>query len=385
MVRRIFDPQAKVLANFDRVRTLLETSTANPILVEVDPSNVCNHTCDFCLSSYVHAGKQMLPEDVLLRLCDDLIRAEVRGINWTGGGEPTVNPFLKKAIIRVGESSEVKMGMFTNGTLLDRFDLFEAVVEHFSWVRFSVDAGSPDTYNRIRRTRSDGDWDRMMANLTRLIEVNSHSPHPIDIGVGFVITPSNICDVLDFARLFQGMNVAYCQFKPEIVNLERDEGIQRKVKFWNMAGGLLREAHHILGDKFQLNEYKLDDLSADPEHFGRCYRKCLGSQLSPCVGADGEVYVCPNLRGRREYSFGSIYERSFVDIWHDTATRRAVMERIEEKEKFAFCTQLCKPHESNKVLWKLHEEYHSAVDKAAWLADKESIGKITQVDHKSSI
>ena len=39
----IFNPQAKVLANSDRVMEFLETGNTAPVLVEIDPSNACNH------------------------------------------------------------------------------------------------------------------------------------------------------------------------------------------------------------------------------------------------------------------------------------------------------------------------------------------------------
>ena len=29
------------------------------------------------------------------------------------------------------------------------------------------------------------------------------------------------------------------------------------------------------------------------------------------------------------------------------------MDKINVKEKFSNCTQLCKPHESNKILWSI--------------------------------
>ena len=42
--------------------------------------------------------------------------------------------------------------MFTNGTLLDKFDLFETIVNNFTWLRFSVDAGTPKTYDASNET-----------------------------------------------------------------------------------------------------------------------------------------------------------------------------------------------------------------------------------------
>lgn len=380
---RIFDPQSKVLANFDYIKQLLLTGNCPPVLVEVDPSNVCNHGCDFCLSSYVHAGKQMLSGDAMLKLCDDLVASKAKAVNWTGGGEPTVNPHLKKAISRLGQSS-VKQGMFTNGTLLDRFDLFDTLANNLSWVRVSVDAGTAATYNRIRRADHNHGWDKMLSNLAALIYANNASGHKMAIGVGFVVTPGNVHDVLEFARVFRDSGVDYCQYKPEIVNIERDDS-QRRGAFWRLAEVLLKEAMIILGDKFQLNQYKLEDLSADQECYGRTYGKCLGSQVSPCVGADGLVYVCTNYRGHPAYSYGSIHERSFGDIWNDVGRRQAVMNRIENVERFSFCTKLCKPHESNKMLWKLYSDYQASTEQARTLAEMEEQGRNVLVQHPEFI
>ena len=40
------------------------------------------------------------------------------------------------------------------------------------------------------------------------------------------------------------------------------------------------------------------------------------------------------------------------------AERQRVMYQIEEKECFSNCTKLCKPHESNKMMWYIHETYN---------------------------
>ena len=50
---KIFNPKAKIIANVDRVLEHLKTGYTNPILIEVDPSNACNHACSFCCSSYI--------------------------------------------------------------------------------------------------------------------------------------------------------------------------------------------------------------------------------------------------------------------------------------------------------------------------------------------
>jgi hypothetical protein len=148
----------------------------------------------------------------------------------------------------------------------------------------------------------------------------------------------------------------YCQYKPEII-IREDGGQQRDIEFWrDQVQPLLNEAREILGSKYQVNGYKLEDLAMDRKKFGRNYKKCLGSQVSPCIGADGHVYVCTNHRGWKQYSYGCLYDdKSFKEIWNDIQVRQRIMHQIENVECFSNCTKLCKPHESNKAVWEIWE------------------------------
>ncbi len=368
----IFNPQAKIIANSDRAIEFLKTGNTSPVLVEVDPSNACNHACSFCLSSYIHFDKYKgtetfsratMPRDMLMSLCSDFVDMGVRAVNWTGGGEPTLNRHLKEAIEYCGQNN-IKMGMFTNGVLLDRWDMFEAIVDNMTWIRFSIDAGTKETYNSVRRVRHGQGWDKMVSNLRKLTEINANSGYKIDIGVGYVISPDTYHEIVDFANFFKDFDLAYCQFKPEII-IREDGGVQRDKEFWlKEVRPLLLQAEEILGDKFQINGYKMDDLEQDRENFGRNYKKCLGSQIQPCVGADGHVYVCTNHRGWKQYSYGCLYDGdSFKQIWNNLHKRHSVMSLIEDKECFSNCTKLCKPHESNKMMWELRENIQNIDEK----------------------
>ena len=360
----IFNPQSKILANVDRLIEHLETGTTSPVLVEIDPSNACNHGCTFCISSYIHLpesqhletfNRSIMTREVLMNLVKDLIKMKVRAINWTGGGEPTVNPYLGEAIQYVGENSNIKQGIFTNGSRLHTNSLSDNFAKYLSWARISIDFGKKETYEKIRRPKTGAGWDQVMKNLHGLILSRALYNNTMDLGVGFVITQDSADEIVDFANLFKNTPITYCQYKPEIVNREREDGVQRTIEFWQRIKPALEEAKSILGDKFQINDYKLDDLTNDPEFFGRTYKKCIGSQLQPCIGADGHVYVCTNHRGYKEYSYGSLFEKSFEEIWDDITKRQQVMHQIEEVEKFSKCTKLCKPHESNKGCWKISE------------------------------
>ena len=369
---RIFNPSEKVLCHLDTVDKYLKNQKYDPITIEIDPSNACNHSCPFCISGHLHLKKfkgtelfnrTMLSEPVFQNLIEDLTKTNIKAINWTGGGEPTQNPYLGRAISFIKKNSKIEMGMFSNGSLIERFDLFEIFVKSLEWIRISIDAGLPNTYNDLRKTNKNNDFKTVMKNIKKLIEFKKNFNSKIVIGVGFVVTEENYKEIEIFANLFKDIDVDYCQFKPEIIQIERKNSLgnqKQNIKmqissdFWlNKVVSSLEKAKVILGHKFECNEYKLEDLIVDSENYGRNYKECIGSQFQPCIGADGNVYVCTNHRGHKKYSYGSIIEKSFSKIWNDIETRKKIMNIINKKEKFSNCTQLCKPHESNKILWSI--------------------------------
>jgi len=368
VLSKIFNPQSKVLYHLDTVLDYFDGKNVDPITMEIDPSNACNHSCPFCISGHIHLKKfigteffnrQMMDKKTLLNLVQDLSKTKIKSIAFTGGGEPTMNPALKEAIIYLKKNSNIQLGMYSNGTMLEKFNLFETIVKSLEWIRVSIDAGKKKSYDNLRVTNSSNNFDVVFSNIKKLIKIKKKLKSKIVIGVGFVVTQDNYKEVIDFAKLFKDIDVDYCQFKPEIIQIERN-GTQDNKKqqisseFWAYKIiDLLNEASQILGKKFESNAYKIEDLIVDPEKYGRGYKQCIGSQFQPCIGADGHVYVCTNHRGHKKYSYGNLYEQNFKKIWSNIKKRKKIMNIIDKKEKFCNCTQLCKPHESNKMLWSI--------------------------------
>lgn len=370
----MFSPQSKVLHHLDRVVDFLHNKRVDPINIEIDPSNACNHSCPFCISGHLHLSKykgteffnrQMMSREILMKLVKDISTSQTKSISFTGGGEPTMNPHLSEAINYLRKNSNIEMGMFTNGSMLSRFDMFETIVTSLRWVRVSLDSGVSENYNKLRVTNSNNNFDVVIKNIKKLIEYKKKFKSDITIGVGFVVSKDNYEEIIDFANLFKNLEVDYCQYKPEVIQVERNLSDSKKdqipPEFWaNKVISLLDKASKILGNKFQCNSYKLKDLIVHKnKQYGREYKQCIGSQFQPCIGADGEVYVCTSHRGHKERSYGNLKDKSFSEIWSDMSKRKCVMDQIENKEKFSMCSQLCKPHESNKVFWNIKQNIHN--------------------------
>ena len=115
-----------------------------------------------------------------------------------------------------------------------------------TWVIISIDSGTKESYNDIRKARGRQDWDKMVSNLSRLIDTNKQHGNKIDIGVGYVISPDTYQEIVNFANFFKDYDVAYCQYKPEIV-IREVGGEQRDLEFWTQkVNPLLEEAEQIL-------------------------------------------------------------------------------------------------------------------------------------------
>lgn len=368
VISKIFNPQSKILHHLDSVLDYFDGKNVDPISLEIDPSNACNHSCPFCISGHIHLKKfkntefynrSMMKNDVLMSLVKDLSKTNIKAISFTGGGEPTMNPSLENAIKFLKENSKIEIGMFSNGSLLKRFDLFETIVKSLEWIRISIDAGKEKTYDELRVTNSNNNFNTVLNNIKELIRFKKKFNSNIVIGVGYVVTQENFEEIIDFANLFKDIDVDYCQYKPEIIPIELNGNLDNNKQqissdFWAYKIiDLLNEANQILGKKFECNTYKIEDLIVDNKNYGRAYKECIGSQFQPCIGADGNVYVCTNHRGHKEYSYGNLNEKSFMEIWKDIKKRKEVMGKICHIEKFSKCSQLCKPHESNKMLWNI--------------------------------
>ena len=121
------------------------------------------------------------------------------------------------------------------------------------------------SYNKLRVTNKNNDFKTVIENINQLIKVKKTNSN-MCIGVGFVVTKDNYQEVLEFSDIFKNLDVDYCQFKPEIIQIEREGSMDRSKEqissnFWlHEVVDVLEKARSTLGNKFECNAYKLEDL-----------------------------------------------------------------------------------------------------------------------------
>lgn len=314
----------KILNHYDKLRRLVGGEVVSPITVEIDPTNVCNHRCKWCVSIEAHTG-EVLESARFEALLAELREMDVKSIVLKGGGEPTTHPrFIE--VLDKARSCGLAVGLITNGSM-PRHGSREKVLETCEWVRVSLDAATPQTHREIHGT---SDFTRILQN----VEYLTHNSTRTMVGLNFVAERRNYQEMVAFAEMGRAIGAAYvtirCVFDPADplpedlrAAMRAEAAAARRVE---AADGSFRVFLGNFTDRY---------LGASAED-AFPYARCLGPNLIGIVGGDGHVYACCFLRGNKQFSFGNINEQSFGEIWNGPR-RQAVMEAVYRGE----CGRAC--------------------------------------------
>lgn len=338
MRQGVFTPKLKLLWHAEKIIDWKQGKNIFPVLVEMDLTNKCQLNCNFCTFKYID-DTSSIKHSVALSAITDMFNCGVKAINFTGGGEPTLHPkFID--ILSHARSYGLDIGLYTNGYTLSEKAL-EAIVRNCTWARFSIDAGTKQTF---KKTKGVDGFEKTLENLKRLHHAKYYYGSPMTLGVGFVITPQNYKEIYTFASLFSGMELLdYIQYKPMIDNCFENNHIE--ARWWKKEVEPLLEKTMKDFPKAVINLYKFNDLKSNIE---RDYDVCYGHAFCPCIGATGDIWVCTHLRNIEGFSFGNLHNQSFETIWL-SQNRKDVIEKINLSK----CQKYCKNNEINKVLYRL--------------------------------
>lgn len=306
---------SKVFSHMGRLVSWDRGAVAAPVTVEVDLSNACSLGCQSCHFAFTHvAGPHVgapapdgfektgrfADSDVFARAFADMRQIGVRGLVFTGGGEPTLHPKFETF---VEQASGLELGMYTLGGHLPEARA-ALVRDRFTWVVVSLDAADAATYAAEKRVPA-ARFDEACAGIRRLAGGKA------TIGVSFLLHAGNWNQISAMHHLALKLGAHYVTFRPTV---ETDAA--------NLS--------QIAGDRSWVTEAlpllrmyaACDDVELDPERFieyrdwqGHGYSTCYGIRLVTQITPDGRVWVCPNRRGIVGSELGDLTRESFSAIW----------------------------------------------------------------------
>ncbi len=294
---------------------------AAPVHLQLVLSDLCNQDCGFCAyrmsgglstelfgTAETHNPNRQLDGDLARRVLSDFAEAGGRAVQFTGGGEPTLHrkfaPILEHA-----QSLGLDTALVTNGVRLE--SIKDEPLARLKWARISVDAGTEESYGRIRRVTA-AHWRKAWTSIARLAELGTR------VGVGFVVTRDNFAELtqlVDHAADAKADNVRVGAVFSTGGNgfyagLDYQIAVARKA-----ARARAAERGIKLLDLF---DRRMGDLAA-----GAPKREFCGYQyLTAYIGGDGAIYRCCNTAYTRagkvwqldaEHSFAGYLEQLAPD------------------------------------------------------------------------
>jgi len=163
-----------------------------PPMLVVSITNVCNLRCTHCYySKFItlpeyHAN--MLPFELWQKICDETSVWPGVIMNFGTDGEPLLHPRFLDMLRYARQKAIFPINITTNGLLMDEKFCKAVVGEKLvDIINISMDAFTAETYKKIR----GGNFERLMDNVHRLIEVRNAAGSPLKIQVNFINQPDS--------------------------------------------------------------------------------------------------------------------------------------------------------------------------------------------------
>jgi MoaA/NifB/PqqE/SkfB family radical SAM enzyme len=327
---------------------------SSPLVVDLDPTTVCDLACPECISSQVlHHGQ--IGQDRIVRLAHELADSQVRAVILIGGGEPLLHRSVGR-IIEVLHEAGIRIGLVTNGTQIHRH--LDRLAGMLSWVRVSVDAADPDTYRAFRPSRGKRSAFPQVIENMRLLAARKRGR----LGYSFLlmqrfdddgkVTDSNYHEVYRAGVLAREIGCDYFEVKAMLdedhytVN-QRPEDIGEVEDQIARLRALEDDSFHVLhSSNWQAVRHGTDPVQP------KDYRTCAVAELRTTVTPTG-VYVCPYHRGNPKGRIGDIQATSFAELW--SAADTSVI------DPSADCRFVCARHATNQEIELLAQRPEPAV------------------------
>lgn len=251
----------------------------------------------------------------------------------TGFGEPFINPHLPEFIAAISGAG-ARPCLSTNGTLLDEKRAVAALKAGLQHIQFSIDAGTRETFERIR---TGAKWYRVLANARRFHELRRDGGlTEVETGWVFILMRENWRELPMAVQV--AAEIGFDLFTAKL--LERGElAFELEQDIYDIHGRLQidpDEFNHVLLEAREIAR-KAGMNFVVHEFFAGYEGACMADPLRGVfVDWMGNVTPCCHLPVRDEmghhpqHSFGNVLDTHILDIltgqraqdfWHQWRTR----------------------------------------------------------------
>jgi len=332
----------KLIYHPERVAEWSANGDCFPIYVEIGLTNRCNHRCTFCALDWLEHGGKDLDSEVACRNLENMASNGVKSVMFAGEGEPLLHKDIGK-IVKVAKESGIDVSITSNGNLFNS-NLAQELLPNLSWIRFSIDAGTPETYALIHGTRKEN-FEIVMQNITSASEIKRNKGYKVTIGTQALLTKYSLPELERLAEILKAAGADNLQIKP----YSHHPSSKNDLSFNYEESERLRPAMEKLSTpSFQI-VYRTNTINRLQSE--REYSKCRGLSFFSLIDASGNVIPCNLFYGNKEDTYGNINEKLFSEIW--SSERRKVVNNQIHNAGIDSCRKGCRLDPINGYLERL--------------------------------
>jgi GTP 3',8-cyclase len=271
-----------------------------PSFVDFHSTNVCNQHCTGCAYDQV-LETQIMPEARQFQAIDTFLEVGVKAFDFAGGGEPTLAPYLAKAMRYIADRGG-HFALITNGVKMSD-ELMDVLVEHGTYLRVSLEASSPEDYKAYKKT-PDWHWTKVLENIREVIRRRNAANSQLEVSLKFLVGKP-----LRGRKHYENMRNLVADLGPDRVNVkalvhEPDElTLREKVNEASMA-------------EFWLADTPNKHVWIVPKYDATTHPQCWLTPVHAMLEWNGDLMLCCFWYYREEQmKIGNIWTTPFRELW----------------------------------------------------------------------
>ena len=334
----------KLLYHLEPLTKWLKNEEVYPLYCAVSLAQPCNNRCIFCVYDSFRREQIYINKDKLLSTVRELAPLGLKALFFSGEGEPLLHPNAAEIIKNV-KYCGVDCALNTNGLILTE-EIAEEILKYLTFVRVSINGGSPENYQDVHRSSHDA-YGRVLSNLSQMVKIKKDKKLPVTIGVQCVLLGENIEYIKNLTADLKEIGINYIAFKPflpiAIASYRTKLNLADK-----RTKDYLCECEKLSDDSFKV----IIRWGSLLKIKGRTYDKCLSLPFMIEIDSRGDVYPCGSLLRSKEYCYGNIYNQDFKEL-KKSKQFKDVVKKIHSELNVHRCMPNCRNDAVNRFLWQL--------------------------------
>jgi len=315
----------KIFKHLNRIAAYRDGGVTFPVSVDLSLSNLCNQNCIWCYyRNYLESARVKLDKARVIKLIDELSKLGIKGINFSGGGEPLTHPGLID-LMEYAHGKGIDVGLITNGVLLDELKC-KRLSGISKFVRISLSSSTSMSYAKYHQT-PESSFQRLKKNLGFLGRFALDTQALT--GVLFLLEERTERELLDTVAMVKDAGIKFIEIRSI-----KNTGVFTPGALKPNFKDLTCQAAKLQGPDFKV--IIRDELFRTGKDFGKSYKTCYIHEFVTSISAEGDVYLCCEFEGRKKFSFGNINKQGFEEIWLSD-DRKRVVKNMDLNKCFACC------------------------------------------------